>query len=319
MQAPQSRGAGPLNQNHILNQAGQEEPAHTGGRLVINVVSGCPHPADQSRKKGKSFARSIKHADFECRSNLEDRSPTKRQRTIINDIMFRNRHADRVGTPITDPLVISAQVGHAWMKKILIDSGSSMNIIFKQANDQMEMEGKDLNPCQLHIHGFDGSANKPIGMVEMPVELETGERWRVRDLQFVVLYIDSSYNAFLGRSTLVEFRAVIASWCLTLKFPTANGVGAVQGVQGDQADLRAVMYRNRVPRLHNVKIRPQTFELGDFVHKRIYSIHSHMKPTWEAPYVIEQKLENGTFKLTTVGGPTLSEAWNSENLGHCCT
>ena len=55
-------------------------------------------------------------------------------------------------------------------------------------------------------------------------------------LQFVVLEIDSPYNAFLGRPALAEFKAAIAPWWLTLKFPTDHGIGVVQG---DQASGRA--------------------------------------------------------------------------------
>ena len=55
-------------------------------------------------------------------------------------------------------------------------------------------------------------------------------------LQFVVLDIHSLYNAFLGRPALAEFRAAIAPWCLTLKFPTDHRIGVIQG---DQAAGRA--------------------------------------------------------------------------------
>ena len=55
-------------------------------------------------------------------------------------------------------------------------------------------------------------------------------------LQFVVLDVDSPYNAFLGRPALVEFRACIAPWCLLLKFPTEAGTGVMRG---DQVSGRA--------------------------------------------------------------------------------
>ena len=122
------------------------------------------------------------------------------------------------------------------MKRILVDSGSSVNILFKRAYDQMKMEAADLKPCQSRVHGFNGSATIPTGMVELPVELGVGERRRVRMLQCIVLDIDSPYNAFLGRPALAEFRIAIVPWCLTLKFPTDHGIGIFQG---DQATARA--------------------------------------------------------------------------------
>ena len=117
------------------------------------------------------------------------------------------------------------------MKRILIDCGSSVNIIFKKAYDQMKMETKDLKPSKARIHGFNGAVIDAVGYVELPVELGQGERRRVRILPFVVLDVDSPYNVFLGRPALAEFRAALAPWCLTLKFPTDKGVGIVHGDQ----------------------------------------------------------------------------------------
>ena len=75
-----------------------------------------------------------------------------------------------------------------------------------------------------------------MGYVGLPVELGSGDRTRVRMLPFVVMDVDSPYNAFLGRPALAAFRAALAPWCLTLKFPTDRGVGVVHG---DQVSGRA--------------------------------------------------------------------------------
>ena len=131
VQVSQSGGAGPSNQNRAPNQERLEEPARTGGRLVINTISGGPHPADRSWKEMESYASSIRHADFECYSSFDEGAPAKQQKTMTDDIVFRNRDADKVEAPTIDPLVILAQVGPAWIKRILVDSGSSVNILFK--------------------------------------------------------------------------------------------------------------------------------------------------------------------------------------------
>ena len=148
MRAPQSGGAGPSNQNRAPNQERQEEPARTGGRLVINTISGGPHPVDRSWKEMESYASSIRHADFECCSNFDEGAPAKQQKMMTDDIVFRSKDADKIEAPTIDPLVISAQVGPAWIKRILVDSGNSVNILFKRAYDQMKMEATDLKPCQ---------------------------------------------------------------------------------------------------------------------------------------------------------------------------
>ena len=48
---------------------------------------------------------------------------------------------------------------------------------------------------------------------------------------FMVVKGGSSYNAILGRPTLVAMRAVTSIYHLCLKFPTPRGVGVVRGNQ----------------------------------------------------------------------------------------
>ena len=114
----------------------------------------------------------------------------------------------------------------------------------------MKMETKDLKPSKARIHSFNGAATDAVGFVELPVELGEGEHRRVRTLPFIVLDDDSPYNVFLGRPALEEFRAALAPWCLTLKFPTDKGVGVVHGDQATSrtcymAELREAQRREK--------------------------------------------------------------------------
>ena len=171
----------------------------------------------------------------EC-SNPEDSVPVKQQKMMTDDVVFRERESIGVHAPTEDPLVITIPIGPATVHKVLVDNGSSVNILFKKAFDQMNLEIKDLKPCQGWIRGFNGASTAPMGYVELPVTLGEGERQRVRILPFVVLDVESPYNAFLGRPALAKFRACIAPWCLLLKFPTEAGIGIVRG---DQVAARA--------------------------------------------------------------------------------
>ena len=175
-----------------------EQPTRTVGRLVINTIAGGPHPADKNWQEMERYANSLRHTEHECCSNVEDGTPAKQQRTMHDDIVFRNRDADKVEGPTIDPLVISATIGPTFVRRILIDCGSSVNIIFKKAYDQMKLETKDFNPSKARIHGFNGAATDAVGYVELPVELGQGECRRVRILPFIVLDDDSPYNVFLG-------------------------------------------------------------------------------------------------------------------------
>lgn len=171
----------------------------------------------------------------EC-SNPGDSSPVKQQKTMADDIIFRDRENIGIHSPTEDPFVITAVIGPATVHKVLVDNGSSVNILFKKTFDQMKLEPKDLKPCDGWVRGFNGSTTAPMGYVDLSVTLGEGDRQRVRILSFVVLDVPTSYNAFLGRPALAKFRAYLAPWCLLLKFPTDAGIGIIRG---DQAAARA--------------------------------------------------------------------------------
>ena len=129
MRNSEEGGQGTFDPNRGQTAHRLEEQPPADGRLVINMIIGGPHPADKSWKEMERYANSLKHEEFECYSNMEDGAPAKQQRTMTDDIVFRASNADRVESPTTDLMVISSLIGHALVKQILIDCGSSVNII----------------------------------------------------------------------------------------------------------------------------------------------------------------------------------------------
>ena len=89
-------------------------------------------------------------------------------------------------------------IGPSLVHKMLVDNGSSVNILFKNAFKQMRLEAKDLKPCEGWLRGFNGASTAPMGYVELPVTLGQGDHQRVRILPFVIFDVESPYIAFLG-------------------------------------------------------------------------------------------------------------------------
>ena len=80
---------------------------------------------------------------------------------------------------------------------MLIDNGSSVNILFKKAFDQMKLETSDLKPCEGWTRGFNSSVTSPLGYLDLSVTLGKRDRRRVKILPFVVMDLKSYYKAFL--------------------------------------------------------------------------------------------------------------------------
>jgi len=81
-----------------------------------------------------------------------------------------------------------------------------------------------------------------------------------------------------------------------------------------EAELRISAHQQRIARHFNSKVRHRSFKVWDLVLKKIMTATGVFRPNWEGPYLIGQKLLDGTFKLTTVEGDPIPRARNNIHL-----
>jgi len=204
------------------------------GPRIVETICGGPHIIESGRRAREAFAVSLDDKETTDKAITEVKSG-KQPRLDEEVVTFSKRDLDGTEYPNTDPLVISTTLGTALVKRILIDNGSSVYVLFKHAFDQMGMSPEDIQPCNIPIHGFAGDGIVPVGMITLPLTVGTAPRTVTRMQDFIILESPSAYNAFLGRPGLSALRATTAVWCLAMKFPTPNGTGVVHG---DQAAAR---------------------------------------------------------------------------------
>ncbi|GKU90839.1 hypothetical protein SLEP1_g4783 [Rubroshorea leprosula] len=105
------------------------------------------------------------------------------------------------------------------------------------APNQKDRKGKmQLNPSSLQkhegpIYGFDNQPVPVEGVVTLPIYVGSEPRFRMASVTFLVVKMESAFNAILGRATLCELKAVISQPHLCMKFPTPQGVGVLKGNQ----------------------------------------------------------------------------------------
>ncbi|GAV68201.1 hypothetical protein CFOL_v3_11704 [Cephalotus follicularis] len=117
------------------------------------------------------------------------------------------------------------------MKRILIDSGSSTDILYKNAFDQLRIPADQLKPVKTPLVGFTGETIHPLGSINLSMVAGTAPRQTQVEMTFLVVDTPSSYNAIVGRPGLNFLEAIVSTRHLLMKFSTRFGVGEVRGDQ----------------------------------------------------------------------------------------
>ena len=133
--------------------------------------------------------------------------------------------------PHDDPLVIRDVVANKTVHRVLVDNGSSVNIIFMSAFDKMGIGREKLAPVNAHLRGFFGERVLPLGSIQLVLTLGDSSCQATTTMRFLIVDAPSAYNILLGRPSLNAIRAIPSAYHMVIKFPTANGVGMVQGDQ----------------------------------------------------------------------------------------
>jgi hypothetical protein len=139
-------------------------------------------------------------------------------------------HIEFVLKPWLYPLMVSPIVKVVKLNRVLIDGGSSLNILFLKTFNQMGLSRSLLCPSRAPFHGIvPGAAATPIGQIALPVTFETQENFRTETIQFEVTDFETVYNAFLGRPALSKFMVNPDYAYLILKMLVSCGVISIRG------------------------------------------------------------------------------------------
>ncbi|GAV58707.1 hypothetical protein CFOL_v3_02240, partial [Cephalotus follicularis] len=117
-------------------------------------------------------------------------------------ISFSEVDYEGVRLPHDDPVVVTLMVELFTMKRILIDSGSSADILYKHAFDQLRIPVDRLKPVKTPLVGFAGEMVHPLGSVDLLVVAGTAPRQTQVQMTFLVVDTPIPYNAIIGRPGL---------------------------------------------------------------------------------------------------------------------
>jgi hypothetical protein len=110
-----------------------------------------------------------------------------------------------------------------------MDARSGINLMYARTLRAMCISLDSLKPTDYSFHGMvPGSANYPLGKIELDVCFSNSSNYCKEKLEFEVMDWPSQYHAILGRPAFTKFMAVPHYAYLMLKIPGPRGTITVQ-------------------------------------------------------------------------------------------
>jgi hypothetical protein len=118
-------------------------------------------------------------------------------------------HPDRVPSPGKYPLVVDPVIGNVRLTKVLMDRGSSLNIIYAETLGLLQIDLSTIRAGAAPFHGIiPGKRVQPLEQLDLPVCFGTPSNFRKETLTFEVVSFRGTYHAVLGRPCYAKFMAV---------------------------------------------------------------------------------------------------------------
>ncbi|CAL1383983.1 unnamed protein product [Linum trigynum] len=204
---------------------------------------------------------------IDLRQKLEEgrrlKSATASAREAIQ-IRFNEVPEEACRTPSTEALEIRGVVAGCEVKRMLVDTGSFMDVLFLSTFEKMQLAPSMVTPADTVLIGFSGAPAQVIGRVRLPVTLGDEALCVTHTVDFGIVDCPSPYNAILGRPLLALFNGVASSCHQVLKFVTLEGIGISRGEASAEARLA------KRSRMYNIDTRPEDLPRAEAADEEIH-------------------------------------------------
>ena len=190
---------------------------------TINVIFAAPRRIGSCPSRVMSVAR-LSSGDI-------NQNP-KRARVELSLVMGFSDE-DKIGTiqPHDDALVITLQIGGYDVKRVMVDQGSTAEIMYPDLYKGLNLKAEDLTPYSSPLVSFEGKIIIPNGQIRLPVQ--TGSE--VVEVDFIVVDAYSLYIAIVARPWLYTLGVVSSTLYQKVKYLSE---GQIKEILGDQSMAR---------------------------------------------------------------------------------
>ncbi|CAL0318658.1 unnamed protein product [Lupinus luteus] len=142
-----------------------------------------------------------------------------------NYISFCDEEIPAEGTGHVRPLHISVMCNDYVIGKVLLDNGSSLDVMTKRTFSRLPVDASYLTNSSMIVKGFDGSRRDVMGEMELPIKLGPC----VLNILFHVMDINPTYSCLLGRPWIHSSRAIPSTLHQKVKFIVDGRLITVSG------------------------------------------------------------------------------------------
>ena len=158
-----------------------------------------------------------------------DDRESKRARVIATPLIGFSEE-DKQGTlqPHDDALVVTLRIGGYDVKRVLVDQGSAVEVMYPDLYKGLNLKSEDLSPYYSSLVSFEGKTVTPKGMIRLPVRRDSD----VVEVKFIVVDVYSPYTAIVARPWLHALGAVPSTLHQKVKYPSGGQIKEIIGNQG---------------------------------------------------------------------------------------
>ena len=193
---------------------------------MINIILAAP------RRTGSCPSRVMSVAWLSIED--DDRESKKAKKEALPVLGFSDE--DKIGTiqPHDDTLVVTLRIGGYDVKRVLVDQGSAVEVMYLDLYKGLNLKPEDLTAYDSPLVSFEGKTITPKGQIRLPIQ--TGSD--MVEMDFIVVDAYSPYTAIVARPWLHTLGAVSSTLHQKVKYPSE---GQVKEIVGNQTMARQCM------------------------------------------------------------------------------
>ena len=190
---------------------------------IINVIFAAPGRTGSCPFRVMSVARLFS----------EDTNQEPKRARVERPLVMGFSDKDKIGTiqPHVDALVITLRIGGYDVKRVMVDQGSTAEIMYPDLYRGLSLRAEDLTPYSSPLVSFEGKIIIPKGQIRLPVQ--TGSE--TVEVDFIVVDAYSPYTTIVARPWILTLGAVSSTLHQKVKYPSE---GRIKEILGDQAMAR---------------------------------------------------------------------------------